>query len=232
MRIEIKDTKEEVIDWSRPQLVISRGDDKRVIRTNGKHMFSTFDGMEMLSGDMSTDWMKPSFKPFHGTITLSNDQTMQVKIKKLHKDAVIPQYAKDGDAGLDLTAVSKEYDEYGNTVYGVGLAFEIPKGYFGMLAPRSSNAKTDLRLTNSFGVLDSGFRGEVMFKYRNDNYANLKGKLREDLLEGNLVFDYEYKIGDRVGQLIILPYPNIEFLEVDKLTETERGEGGYGSTGK
>ena len=98
---------------------------------------------------------------------------MQVKIKKLVESAVIPSYAKQGDAGLDLTATSKKYDEYGNTVYGTSLAFKIPEGYFGLLVPRSSNSKTDLRLTNSSGILDSGYIGEVMFKYRNDNYAKI-----------------------------------------------------------
>lgn len=78
-----------------------------------------------------------------------------VKVKKLHPDSVISQYAKPGDAGLDLTAVSKSVDEFGNTVYDTGLAFEIPEGYVGLLFPRSSNAKTDLRLTNSVGVIDS-----------------------------------------------------------------------------
>lgn len=156
---------------------------------------------------------------------------MKVKIKKLHKDAVIPKYAKQGDAGLDLTAVSKEYDEYGNTVYGVGLAFEIPDGYFGLLVPRSSNAKTDLRLTNSSGILDSQYRGEVMFKYRNDNYSKMDGGMQAHLAMGDINFVNEYEVGDRVGQLIILPYPQIEFQEVDDLGETERGEGSYASTG-
>ena len=91
---------------------------------------------------------------------------MKVKIKKIHKNAVIPTYAKDGDAGMDLTATSKSYDKHGNVVYGTGLAFEIPKGFVGLLFPRSSNAKKDLLLSNSVGVLDSGYRGEVMFKFK------------------------------------------------------------------
>jgi dUTP pyrophosphatase len=156
---------------------------------------------------------------------------MQVKIKRLHKDSVIPKYAKNGDAGMDLTAVSKHYDEHGNTVYGTGLAFKIPEGYFGLLVPRSSNAKTDLRLTNSSGILDSGYRGEVMFKYRNDNYAKMDGGMRSHLAMGDIGFNNEYEIGDRIGQLIILPYPQIEFQEVDDLGETERGTGGFGHTG-
>ena len=140
---------------------------------------------------------------------------MKVKIKKLHKDAVIPSYARKGDAGLDLTAVSESWNDDNSMVtYGTGLAIEIPEGFVGLLFPRSSVSKTALSLSNSVGVLDSGYRGEVMFKYR---YP-----------EEGLVYD----IGDRVGQIIILPYPSIEFEEVDELTVTERGKGAFGSSGK
>ena len=157
---------------------------------------------------------------------------MEIKIKKLKEDAVIPSYAKQGDAGMDLTATSKWYDDNGNTCYGTGLAFEIHEGYFGLLVPRSSNAKTDLRLTNSAGILDSGYRGEVMFKYRNDNFSKMDGGLQNHLVMGDIAFNNEYEIGDRIGQILVLPYPKIEFVEVDELSETERGEGGYGSSGK
>lgn len=156
---------------------------------------------------------------------------MKVKIKKLDKDAIIPKYAKDQDAGLDLVATSKTYDDNGNTCYGTGLAFEIPEGYFGLLVPRSSNAKTDLRLTNSAGILDSGYRGEVMFKYRNDNFSKMDGGLQNHLIMGDIAFNNEYEVGDRIGQILVLPYPQIEFEEVEELTDSERGEGGFGSTG-
>ena len=142
---------------------------------------------------------------------------MQVKIKKLHVDAVIPAYSKPGDAGMDLTAVTATQDQYGNVVYGTGLAVEIPAGYVGLIFPRSSNSKTDLYLTNHVGVVDSGYRGEIMFKFRPVN----------GLLNAKV-----FQVGDRVGQLIILPYPSIEFDEVDELTNSERGDGGFGSTGK
>lgn len=141
---------------------------------------------------------------------------MKVRIKKLHPNAVIPSYAKRGDAGMDLTATSSSVDEIGNIVYGTGLAFEIPEGYVGLLFPRSSNSRTNLLLTNSVGVLDSGYRGEVMFKFKS-------------IADGD---DVHYNIGDRIGQIIILPYPHIEFEESEELTKTERGIGGYGSTGK
>lgn len=141
---------------------------------------------------------------------------MKVKIKKLHKDAVIPTYAKDGDAGMDLTAVSYEFDEYGNIVYHTGLAFEIPEGYVGLVFPRSSICKKDMTLTNAVGVLDSGYRGEVTAKFK-----------------PTLAYKAEvYDVGERIAQMIIIPYPKIEFKEVNELSETERGTGGYGSTGK
>ena len=89
---------------------------------------------------------------------------MKVKIKKLNEDAVIPKYSKSGDAGLDLTAISKIYDEFGNVEYDTGLAFEIPENYVGLIFPRSSNCKKDLLLSNSVGVIDSNYRGSVKIK--------------------------------------------------------------------
>lgn len=142
---------------------------------------------------------------------------MQVKIKKLHVDAVIPAYSKPGDAGMDLTAVSATQDQYGNVVYGTGLAVEIPEGYVGLIFPRSSNSKTDLYLTNHVGVVDSGYRGEIMFKFRPVN----------GLLNAKV-----FQVGERVGQLIILPYPTIMFEETEELSDSDRGAGGFGSTGK
>ncbi len=142
---------------------------------------------------------------------------MQVKVKKLHPEAVIPAYSKQGDAGLDLTAVTAIKDQYGNVVYGTGLAIEIPQGYVGLIYPRSSNSKTDLYLTNHVGVIDSGYRGEIMFKYRSIN---------------GLLNSKVYQLGERIGQLIIMPYPQIELIESDELSDSDRGEGGFGSTGK
>ena len=142
---------------------------------------------------------------------------MQVRVKRLHDNAVVPAYSKPGDAGMDITAVSMEKDSDGNVVYKTGLAVEIPKGYVGLLFPRSSNSKTDLYLTNHVGVIDSGYRGEIMFKFR----AN------PSLINAKIYFP-----GDRIGQLMILPYPQIELVEAEELTSTERGLAGFGSTGK
>lgn len=166
---------------------------------------------------------------------------MKVKIKKLHKNAVIPAYATDGAAGMDIVATTKNIDDKGNIVYGTGLAFEIPQGYVGLLFPRSSNTKKDLVLLNSVGVLDSDYRGEVTFKYRPTiNTINLfsfwwqKYILRKkelDLKVFNITRNM-YEVGDKIGQIIIVKHPYIEFEESETLSETERGAGGYGSTGK
>ena len=144
---------------------------------------------------------------------------LKVLVKKLNPDAIITKYAKHGDAGLDLTAVSKEVDHGGSYIggfdiitYGTGLAFEIPKGYVGLIFPRSSIYKSDLILSNCVGVVDSGYRGEVTLKFRKTS-----GRV--------------YEVGDRIGQLIIMPYPEIHLQEVDSLSATERGDKGYGSSG-
>lgn len=142
---------------------------------------------------------------------------LKVKIKKLHKDAVIPTYALNGDAGLDLTAVSKSIDENSCLVYKTGIAMEIPSGYVGLVFPRSSIAKKNFSLSNSVGVIDSNFRGEITFKF-------IKG-------DRPYLYAPEYNVGDRIGQIIIIPYPQIEFEEVSELSDSERGNGGYGSTG-
>lgn len=140
---------------------------------------------------------------------------MKIRIKRLHPNSVIPRYAKHGDAGMDLTATSKSYDENNNVVYGTGLAVEIPEGYVGLVFPRSSICKKDLFLTNSVGVIDSGYRGEIMAKFKHTDNLPV-----------------EYRVGERIAQLIIIPHPYIEFELANELSESERGSGGYGSSGR
>jgi len=155
--------------------------------------------------------------------------SLKLKIKKLHPDAKIPQYAKPGDAGLDLVAISKNTVNKGpawaeegfnhqlNYIeYGTGLAFEIPEGHVGLIFPRSSIRKTGMSLRNSVGVIDSGYRGEVKFSFEMAPQINRK----------------EYEVGEKVGQMIIMPFPLVEVEEVETLSESERGSGGYGSTGR
>lgn len=142
---------------------------------------------------------------------------MEVKIKKLNPDAVIPTYAKKGDACMDLTAVTLHYDDVKGFVYGTGLAMEIPKGYEAVIRPRSSICKTDAYITNSPGTIDSGYRGEVMVVFKNNDPNNKKAP---------------YERGERIAQLKIQEVIPVTFVEVDELSDTERGDGGYGSTGK
>lgn len=142
---------------------------------------------------------------------------MKVKFKKLVPEAVIPEYAKAGDAGKDLVATSRTWnDEMQCWIYGTGLAVEIPEGHVGLLFPRSSIRKYGIILTNHVGVIDSGYRGEIMLTFRP---AMVGG-------------EHVYNVGERIGQLIIIPYPQYESIEAEELSETERGEGGHGSTGK
>lgn len=138
---------------------------------------------------------------------------MKIKIKKLNTNAVIPSYSKDGDACMDLTVTSIKRDVF-YVEYGTGLAVEIPKGFFGLIRPRSSVSSKELLFKTS-GVVDSGYRGELTVRF-------------QDSGDGN----HEYAIGDRCAQFMVLPYPTIEFIEVEKLSTTERGVGGHGSSGK
>ena len=143
---------------------------------------------------------------------------MQVKIKKVNSLAQIPSYAKDGDAGMDLIATSIISETDTQITYGLGVALEIPKGFVGLVFPRSSIRKTRLQLSNSVGVIDSGYRGELQATFNKIN--------------NNSVSENDYKVGDRVAQIMIIPHPPIEFEEADELSDTERGEGGFGSTVK
>ena len=114
---------------------------------------------------------------------------MKVKIKKLNEGAKVPSYSKEGDAGLDFTAVEISRDNVGNITYHTGLAVEIPQGYVGLLFPRSSISKKQQFLTNCVGVIDSGYRGEIMAKFKPvmGTYDTIL-----ELFESN-----EYQVGDR-----------------------------------
>lgn len=140
---------------------------------------------------------------------------MILKIKKLHPNAVIPTYAKDGDAGMDLVATEIISETTTDITYGLGIAIEIRDGYVGLIFPRSSIRKYDLSLTNCVGVIDSGYRGEIQATFKKTNGLD----------------SLAYKVGDRIAQIIIIPHPQIQFEEVKELSDTQRGKGGFGSTG-
>lgn len=138
---------------------------------------------------------------------------MIVKIKLLHSDARIPEYALPGDAGMDLTTIDDGMTVNTYREYRTGIALEIPPGYVGLIFPRSSISITAHSLANSVGVIDSNYRGEIKFRFRYDQGGKLYAK------------------GDRIGQLVIVPYPQITLVPTDQLDITGRGAGGYGSTG-
>jgi len=154
---------------------------------------------------------------------------MIVRIKRLSELAVVPSYAKDGDAGMDLIATSIISDTPTQITYGLGVALEIPKGFVGLVFPRSSIRKTGLQLSNSVGVIDSGYRGELQATFNKlFGSEGMYDEMKVNEIQPN---DF-YKVGDRVAQIMIIPYPPIEFEEADELSDTERGDGGFGSTGK
>ena len=194
---------------------------------------------------------------------------LEIKLKKLDKNAVIPQYAHDGDVGMDLTAISVEYDrEHDMYIYHTGLAFETDKHYGIFLFPRSSNRKTDAYLCNHVGIADSAiYRGEIILCFKNRTSLEVRAEIeksrcfisrlsyepfttssgdsvvfnwphvaRDAENAGNWIYDNPmqytpYQVGERVAQMVVLPYPNVKISEQEELSETERGSGGFGSTG-
>lgn len=143
---------------------------------------------------------------------------MKVKFKKLSPEAVIPSYSRPGDAGLDLTAITVIDNNSHSVTYDTGIAVEIPEGYVGYIFPRSSIRDYALSLSNSVGVIDSNYRGSIRLTFK-----------RGRAVGGSQVI---YTLGERIGQLIIMPYPIIEPVESDELSETNRGSSGFGSSGK
>ena len=140
---------------------------------------------------------------------------MQIRFKKCHPDAVIPKRATNGAAGFDLTAVSQTWKDGGKVHYDTGIAVEIPAGYAGLVFQRSSVYKTGLSLSCCVGVIDSDFRSSISMIF-NVGYGSCS----------------PYQVGDRIGQIVFVPISAVELVESDELSETERGAGGYGSTGK
>ena len=139
---------------------------------------------------------------------------IEIKFKKLCAEAVMPTKAHQSDAGADLVATSKHWDDEKQCwIYGTGIATEIPEGYVGLVFPRSSIRKYGLALANSIGVIDSGYRGEIMCSFKSSGSCPT------------------YNVGDKIAQLIIMPYPETNYVEAAELSDSERGENGHGSSG-
>jgi dUTP pyrophosphatase len=150
---------------------------------------------------------------------------MQIKFKKLYKDALAPTRGSEHAAGWDLYSHSFEEYKEGRIKWRTGIAVEIPKGYVGLLFPRSSIHKQDVIQSNSVGVIDSDYRGQIFIPYKADPVYILEHLSQKRPMN-------TFGVKERIGQIIVIPYPKIEFVEVDELSETVRGEGGFGSTGQ
>ena len=152
-------------------------------------------------------------------VTYKNNFDLTVKFRKLVPEAVTPRYAQNGDAGMDLTATSfRVTDTF--MEFGTGIAVQIPENHVGLLFPRSSITKSapGVSLKNSVGVIDSNYRGEILVRF--------------ELPYPGTVYRTIPIVGDRVAQLVIIPYPRVQMEEVDELLDSNRGQGGFGSTGK
>lgn len=200
-----------------------------------KNMNITHFNVDIMNNKEAT--IKPEEKNTSVIPSLEYLKNVTIKFKKLDDAAVIPTYAHNGDVGMDMTAIMIEYDvEKDLYIYHTGLALESEFGYGVFLFPRSSNCKTEAYLTNSVGIADSAiYRGEIQFRYKNrDRYRKsfwewLTGKVNPERALKFAPFKYQ---GERVGQMVVLPYPHVNVEIVDELSETERGTGGFGSTGK
>lgn len=146
---------------------------------------------------------------------MEKNQPLTIKYKRLVPHAMEPEYATDYAAGLDLYAADYNYDNDTKFhEYGTGIAVEIPEGYEAQLRPRSSISKTSLIMCNSPGTIDSDYRGELIFRFK-------------DIDGRGLV----YSVGERIGQIVLVPIPRVKLEEVSELSDTKRGAGGFGSTG-
>lgn len=158
---------------------------------------------------------------------------MRIKIQLLHEDAREPKQGREGDAGWDLVATSKTIeDKY--VEYGTGIAVAIPEDHVGLLFPRSSVSNYDLNLANCVGVIDPNYRGEIKLRFKPQAPFFSTWWINAILpraICGSGDFR-KYEVGDKVGQLIVMPRSYIEFDVVDDLDKTNRGAGGFGSSGK
>lgn len=184
--------------------------------------FDFLKDVDKVLGSLNSDLAQQITQQSNNSTILNNNpnvittEGVMVKVKKLHENAVIPSYSKVGDAGMDLT-ITREIENTSFSVsYGFGIAMEIPQGYVGLVFPRSSVRNQELILSNCVGVIDSGYRGELQATFKKTNGLD----------------SIKYKVGERGAQIIILPYPQVFMTEVPELSNSERGEGGFGSTGK
>jgi dUTP pyrophosphatase len=160
--------------------------------------------------------------------------SLNIPFKRLDPNAVLPTYAKPGDSGMDLTAVDFQITD-GFIEYRTGLAVEIPLGFEGQIRPRSSVSKKPLILANGPGTIDAGYRGEIRVRFRpigDLSTSEVVEGILNDHLNGESESPFGYLPGERVAQLVVVEVPLIFPMWATDLTDTERGEGGFGSSGK
>lgn len=182
-----------------------------------KHALEPIDGSPELAKALHAIAGLPAPKPQPG---------LQLKVKRLHPDAVLPEYATDGAACFDLHAITSGENRFvpmgGNNEFRTGLAFEVPAGHVMLIFSRSGHGfKNDTRLSNCVGVIDADYRGEVMVKLANDTHRHAT----------NGYAALHVNNGDRIAQAMLVPIPRVALVEVDELSATARGDGGFGSTG-
>ncbi len=159
----------------------------------------------------------------------------KIKIKRLTDTAKLPTKNPE-DIGWDCY-VDRIWIENGSLMYGFGIAVEPPIGYYVDLVPRSSLSKTNWVFGNSFGVIDPHYRGELQIRLKPVGNC-LQGSLSQTDFKINVLFSSEFhlsppfKVGDRVAQMVLRPIIESELEDVSELSETTRGDGGFGSTGK
>ena len=156
------------------------------------------------------------------------NETVLVKVKRLHKDAVLPKKASDLAGGFDVTAVDIEMKGKDLAICNIGFAMQFPDDFKLTLVPRSGLTKTTWVLQNTPGLGDPDYRGPYQFRFRaipNEILCDSEGIMTLGYSE------FPYKKGERIGQIYLERIIPTEFVEVDELDETERGEGGFGSTG-
>ena len=143
--------------------------------------------------------------------------SLRVLIQRLDKELPLPQYAKPGDAGLDVYArIDCTLAPGARALVPTGIAIALPEGYVCLAHPRSGLAvKYGISIVNTPGTIDAGYRGEIQINLINHDLQN----------------DFEIKRGDRIAQLVFQKFEHAQFEEVDVLPESERGSGGFGSTG-
>lgn len=144
-------------------------------------------------------------------------EVIKLKVKKLRPGVMLPEYATDGSACFDIRTEDGGHVPSGSfQLFGTGLAFEVPPGHVMYVYSRSNHGfKHGVRLANGTGIIDSDYRGELFVALRNDSRAG-----------------FDVHKGDRIAQALIVPIQHVELLEADELSETERGAGGIGSTGR